>query len=87
MKRYQVYLNSQSVNILDEATEISQFTRAQLIREAIDGAASRLGNILAGLKPPKARDYDWLNKLVGSIKIRGKKKTNISQNVDEIYYR
>jgi len=47
MKRYQIYLDPRSVGIFDEASEISDFTRSRLIKEAIDGAASRIGNILA----------------------------------------
>lgn len=87
MKRYQLYLNPQSVNILDELTQVSQVTRSELIRAAIDGAASQVGNLLAIIKPPISRDYSWLDKLIGSVVIKTRKKVKISEDVDEIYYR
>lgn len=87
MKRYQVYLDPHSVGILDEAAEISSFSRSQIIREAIDAVSARFSNLLAAFKPPKARDYKWLDDMVGSIKIKGKKTIRISENIDEIYYR
>lgn len=87
MRRYQVYLDPHSVGILDEAAEISSFSRSQIIREAIEAVSARFGNILAAFKPPKARDYKWLNDMVGAIKIKGEKNVRISENIDEIYYR
>ena len=87
MKRYQVYLNAQSVNILDEVTEISTISRSKLIQTAIDGAASRIGNLLAAVKPPKAQDYSVWDKMAGSIKIPSKKIVNFSQRDDDLYYR
>ena len=86
MRRYQVYLDPHSVNILDEAAEMSPFSRSQLIREAIDAVSARFSNLLAAFKPPKFRDYKWLDRMVGSIKIKGKKTVRISENIDEIYY-
>ena len=87
MKRYQVYLNAQSVSILDEVTEISPISRSKLIQAAIDGAASRIGNLLAAVKPPKAQDYSIWDKMAGSIKIPGKKNVNFSERKDDLYYR
>ena len=34
-----------------------------------------------------APDYSWLERMIGSIKIKDKKTVRISENVDEIYYR
>ena len=87
MKRYQVYLNQHSVNILDELAEISDFNRSQIMREAIDAITMRFTNILAALKPPSKQDYRWLDDMVGAIKIKGKKEVHISENIDEIYYK
>lgn len=87
MKRYQLYLNPQSVHILDEVTEISSLSRSKLIQTAIDGAASRIGNLLAAIKPPKAQDYSIWDRMAGSIKIRSKKTVNFSNREDAFYYR
>ena len=87
MKRYQVYLNPHSVSILDQAGDIVPRARSQLLREAADAAANRIGNLLAMFKPAKSKDYSWLDKMIGSIKVKGRKTVNISENVDEIYYR
>lgn len=88
MRRYQVYLNPHSVNILDEVTEISEFSRSQLIRELVDAVATRFASLLAVVKSPKKIDYSWWDDMEGAITIGDKKKTvNISENVDEIYYR
>ena len=87
MRRYQVYLDPHSVGILDEAAEISSFSRSQIIREAVDAVSARFSNLLAAFKPVKAREYTWLDRMVGSVKIKDKKTVNISENVDKIYYR
>ena len=86
MKRYQVYLNPQSVSILDEFAEITPFTRSTVIQELIDGASSRLGNLLALVKKPKHSGYSELDKLVGKFKIKNPKTISITQRVDDIYY-
>lgn len=85
-KRYQVYLNPHSVGILDEAAEIGSLTRSHWIREAVNGATARVGNLLAVLKPVKKEDYSWLDEMVGSLRAKGGKTVNISQRVDDIYY-
>lgn len=86
MRRYQVYLNPHSVSILDELSKVSAFSRSQIIREAVEGAASRVGNLLALFKAPNSRDYSWLEKMTGSLKVKGRKKVNISERVDQLYY-
>lgn len=53
MKRYQVYLKQHTVGICDEVAEVTGRTRSNLIREMMDAAATRTGNPLAVLKPPK----------------------------------
>ena len=86
VKRYQVYLNPSSVETLDEVADLIDITRSQLIREAIDAAATRIGSLLAGIKPPRSERYSWLNNLIGSVSVKGKKMVNLSEKVDEIYY-
>lgn len=39
------------------------------------------------IKPSKLRDYSLFDKMIGSIRFKGKKTVNLSENVDEIYYR
>lgn len=86
MKRYQVYLNPHSVGILDEFAEISNFTRSRLLQEIVDGAASRVANVLAVFKPHKEMNYSSIDSFVGVLHVSDKKKHNISQRVDDIYY-
>ena len=88
MKRYQVYLDPHSVGILDDVASMSrEFPRSRLIREAIEAAGDRVVNLVAAIAKPKVNNYSELDKMVGSITIKGKKKVHLSENVDEIYYR
>lgn len=84
MKRYQVYLNQHSVSILDELGKSIDISRSKLIQLVVDGIALNAAKIFAATKTPPANTY-ILDSLVGSIKIKGKKKTNYAQNIDEIY--
>jgi hypothetical protein len=86
MKRYQVYLNPQSINTLDEAAKLIEFTRSEIIREAVDGAAGRIGNLMAKVTKRTPQEYLWFKNLIGSTTIKGKKKVKISEKVDELYY-
>lgn len=83
MKRYQVYLNPHSVSILDEFAKHTQIPKSKVIRLAIDQLAENLARVFASSKTPPEDTY-LLDSLVGSIKIKGK-KTNLAQNIDEIY--
>jgi len=85
-KRYQIYLNSHDVSIVDEISEVSPFSRSQIIREMIAGGASRLANLLSTILPPP-NNYSELDKLDGIFTVPGKKKVNLSENVDDIYYK
>jgi hypothetical protein len=86
MKRYQVYLNPQSVAVLDEISGLADFTRSELIREAVDAAAGRIGNLLALINIPP-QNYTELDKIVGAIDVKEEKGKKLSENVDEIYYK
>jgi len=87
MKRYQIYLNPHSVGILDEVASVSEVTRSELIREAVDAVAARVGVLLSHLKAPDKDSYKWLRELTGTFEVEGKKQVNLSENIDEIYYR
>ncbi|TSC85298.1 MAG: hypothetical protein G01um101416_964 [Microgenomates group bacterium Gr01-1014_16] len=84
--RYQVYLDPRSVGILDEASGLLPVTRSQIMREAIDAAAGRVGNLLAMFKPVNSNNYSWMDKMVGSISSGRKFKKSASERVDDIYY-
>lgn len=84
MKRYQVYLNQNSVSILDDFTKPINISRSKLIQMVIDAVASNLTKVFISTNTPPKNTY-ILDSLVGSIKIKGKKETNFAQNIDEIY--
>ncbi|MBI2036475.1 hypothetical protein HYT17_02505 [Candidatus Microgenomates bacterium] len=84
MKRYQVYLNPNSVAILDELGESIDVSRSKLIQSVIDGIAYNAAKIFSAMKiQPKKTSI--LDSLAGSIKVKGNGKTNFAQNIDEIY--
>lgn len=84
MKRYQVYLNPHSVSVLDEFGENVDVARSQLIRMAIEQVVQNLAKIFAATKTQPKNTY-ILDSMVGAIKLKGNKKTNFAQNIDEIY--
>ncbi|OGG00896.1 hypothetical protein A2153_03260 [Candidatus Gottesmanbacteria bacterium RBG_16_38_7b] len=81
MKRYQVYLNPQSVEKIDSFEEEIKLERSAIIRMVIDAIAANLGQLIHDKKPIKGP----LDELVGFIKPRTKKKTNFAAKADEIY--
>lgn len=85
MKRYQIYLNPNSVSALDDFVKPINISRSKFIRALIDSVVNNLAKIFIVTKTPPKDKY-ILDSLVGSIKIKGKKKTNFAQNVDEIYF-
>lgn len=86
MKRYQVYLNPQSVSILDEYGKNTNISRSQLIQMAIDQVAQNLRKVFVATNTPSGTHY-ILDSLVGAIKLKDREKTNLAANVDEIYLR
>lgn len=81
MKRYQVYLNPQSVETIDSFQEEINLERSAILRMAVDAVAANLGQLMHGRKSLKGP----LDELVGLIKPKTKKKTNFAKNIDEIY--
>ena len=81
MKRYQVYLNPQSVETIDSFQEEINIERSAILRMVIDTLAANLGLLMHGRKSVKGP----LDDLVGMIKPKTKKRTNFAQKVDEIY--
>lgn len=83
-KRYQVYLNPNSVSILDEYGEHTNISRSQLIQMAIDQVAQNLRKVFVSTQTPVKNNY-ILDSLIGAIKFEGNKTTNFAENIDEIY--
>lgn len=84
MKRYQVYLNQNSVSILDDFEGISEISRSKLIRRIVDNVAEELIKIFAEKRSHK-KEY-LLDKLAGFVDLKIDKKINFSQHVDEEIY-
>jgi len=82
MKRYQVYLNSKSVSILDDFEEETNISRSAIIRMAINSLAQNL----IKLSPPASKKKADLDEIIGIIKTKGKGTTDSSERVDNIYY-
>lgn len=81
MKRYQVYLNPQSIETIDSFEEEINLERSAILRMAIDAVAFNLGQLMHGSKLLKGP----LDELVGMLKPKTKKMTNFAQRVDDIY--
>lgn len=84
MKRYQVYLNPNSVAVLDNFGENIDLSRSRLIQIAVDQIMHNLIKIFRATQTPPKKTY-ILDSLVGAIKIKGKRETNFAENIDEIY--
>jgi len=79
-----MYLDPRSVSILDEFGKDMDISRSELIRIFVDQAAQNLGKLFAATKTPPRQKY-ILDSLVGMVKLKGHKTTNLAQNIDEIY--
>lgn len=84
MKRYQVYLNQNSVSVLDDFEKISNISRSKVIRQAIDRLAEQLVRAVDDRRSQK-KEY-ILDSLNGFVDLKTNKKTNFAQEVDEIYF-
>lgn len=83
MDRYQVYLNRQSVDIIDAFASETDISRSEIIRDVVDRLADNLSRALVqkkGITQPGVFDD-----LIGILSVVGNKKTNIAENIDEIY--
>ena len=84
MKRYQVYLNQNSVSILDDFEKISNVSRSKVIRQVTDRLAEQLIRVIDDRRLQK-KEY-IMDSLEGFVDLKAKKKTNFAQEVDEIYF-
>ncbi len=85
MKRYQVYLNPQTVSIFDAFAEETDLPRSSLIRMAMDTLAATFSGLLVSHKNKDART--GLDPLIGLIKPKNKTTTHFAENIDDIYLR
>ncbi len=81
MKRYQVYLNSNSVDVIDDLEDETNIKRSIIIRMAVDTLAKNISLLRTGLVE-MAGDLD---EVVGIIKTKTK-ITNSSEKVNDVYY-
>ena len=81
MNRYQIYLNPNSVDILDQLSKELHLSRSQIIRDIIDRMAKVYERLLEVQFKKRAKD-DPILKMAGFAK--GPTK-NISQNINEDY--
>lgn len=81
MKRYQLYLNPQSVRMIDAFQKEVKLSRSQIIRCAIDALAHNLIQVL----PEENSSGNSLDALIGVIGSKSQKTTNIAQDIDSIY--
>lgn len=88
MKRYQVYLNPNSVSVLDDIEKISNISRSKLLRHIVDRAADLVVETLTTVIERKklSKKERVMDTLVGFVDLKTNKKTNFAQNVDEIYF-
>lgn len=83
MKRYQVYLNPESVEVLDGVEKETRISRSKIIREAVERLAENINATLAERKR-KSKKF-LLDDLAGFIDLKTDKETNFAQSVDDIY--
>lgn len=81
MNRYQIYLDPQDINILDELARLTNFSRSQIIRDVISRMAKQYEELLENYHK-KQMKYNPLLKMGGFAKGPDK---DISHNVNDIY--
>lgn len=85
MKRYQVYLNQNSVAILDDFERYTNISRSRLIRAAIDRLAENLTRVFVA-KDISPKDKYVFDSLIGCLSFKNRKKTNLASQVDDLYF-
>ncbi len=80
MNRYQIYLDPKDINILDELSKLTNFSRSQIIRDIISRMAREYERLIEAAEKRSMKNNPLL-KMAGFAKL-GK---NIAENVDEIY--
>lgn len=81
MNRYQIYLDSGDVNVLDELAKLTSFSRSQIIRDVIARMAKVYEKLLEA-RNRRAMKENPLLKMAGFAKGGN---PGLSRRVDEIY--
>jgi len=81
MNRYQIYLNPNSVNTLDQLSTEINLSRSQIIRDVIDRMAREYKKLLDAREAKRLKNNPLL-KMAGFAKGG---KPGISRNVNQIY--
>lgn len=84
MRRYQLYLDPHSVNILDDFEKHSNISRSKLIRAVVDRFANEITKVFITPKTIENQKY-FLDDLIGIIDLKNKKETNYASKPDKIY--
>jgi hypothetical protein len=81
MRRYQIYLEQDSVSVLDEIQKLTKIPRSQLIRGIIDRYVQNLTKVMIEKSNLEEKKY-LLDDLIGSIKLDSETETNFAQMPD-----
>ncbi len=84
MKRYQVYLNPNSISVIDDFEKYADISRSRLIGAAVDRLAENLARIFVAKDITPKNKY-VLDSLVGFLSFDNQEKTDFASRVDEIY--
>jgi hypothetical protein len=85
MKRYQVYLEQDDVETLDQVERITQVSRSSIIRDAVSAASSNLKNVLVVSRYNNAFKSPSFLKHAGILTEQNKSPKSISKEEDAIY--
>ena len=81
-KRYQLYLEKDSVELLDRVAELTEKTRSEIVREGVDNMAAELNNKIRELKSSQENIETELQKMIGAASFKPKMR---ARNLDSIY--
>ena len=81
MQRYQIYLEPESVNVLDELAKLTNFSRSQIIRDVISRMAKEYEKLLETNRKNHLKNNPLL-KMAGFAKGPNR---DISHHVNDIY--
>ena len=84
MRRYQIYLDPNSVSILDDFGKVTNISRSKIVSEAIDRLADNIIKIFTVNKIASNKKYNF-DKLIGIVNLKGKGQTNYAQKSDLDY--
>lgn len=81
MQRYQIYLNPQSVSVIDNVADVLDISRSQVIRDALEAVACRYEEVVAVLRAQTSKR----NPLLDLIGVEKSKTGRVGVDHDEIY--